>query len=147
LPAIPRRFALLAPLALAACAMHPAAPDAVKTAAGGIDWAQAQSLTVKMMDFAYTPAHLDLKAGQPVKLTLVNDGSDLHDFSSPAFFAAASYRQGSTVPAGGKIAVAKGQSAEIDLVPGATGQYPLECTEFLHTLFGMTGTIAVSAAN
>jgi hypothetical protein len=71
--------------------------------------------------------------------------SGLHAFSAPSFFTAASFRQGTSLPAGGKIAVAKGASAEIDLVPGAPGQYPLECTEFLHGMLGMTGKIAVSA--
>ena len=80
-----------------------------------------------------------------VKLVLVNDGTDRHDFSAPTFFAGASLRQGSTGPAGGKVSLAKGQSAEIDLVPGAPGQYPLTCTEFLHEMFGMTGTITVAA--
>jgi uncharacterized cupredoxin-like copper-binding protein len=86
-----------------------------------------------------------LQSGQPVKLVLANSGSGLHDFAAPAFFAASSFRQGGTAPAGGKIAVAKDKTAEIDLVPGTAGQYPLECTEFLHTMLGMTGTITVSA--
>ena len=95
--------------------------------------------------FDFTPSALSLQSGRPVKLVLANTGSGLHDFSAPAFFIAASFRAGGTVPAGGKIAVAQGKTAEIDLVPGGAAQYPLECTEFLHTMLGMTGTITVSA--
>ena len=32
---------------------------------------------------------------------------------------------------------------DITLTPRATGTYKIECTHFLHSLFGMTGTIVV----
>jgi uncharacterized cupredoxin-like copper-binding protein len=141
-------LALLAPLLiLGACASRPAAPDHMQPAATSIDWGAAKAVTVKMTDFDFTPSEVDFEAAQPVKLVLVNDGTDRHDFSAPAFFATAALRQGSAGPAGGKVLLAKGQSAEIDLVPGAPGQYPLTCTEFLHEMFGMTGTITVTAAS
>jgi uncharacterized cupredoxin-like copper-binding protein len=141
----PRGLALLAMLALGACASHPAAPDHVQAAPATIDWTAAKTVTVKLTDFDFSPSQLTFQSGQPVKLVLANNGSGLHDFSAPAFFAASSFRQGGAVPAGGKIAVGQDKTAEIDLVPGAAGQYPLECTEFLHTMLGMTGTITVSA--
>ena len=144
--AAPRSLALFVMLALGACATHPATPDPLATAAASTDWSAAQTVTVKMTDFAYSPKQVTLPSGQPVRLILVNNGTDLHDFSSPGFFAAASYRPGGTMPRGGKVAVEKDKTAEIDLVPGAPGQFPLECTEFLHTLFGMTGTITVTPA-
>jgi uncharacterized cupredoxin-like copper-binding protein len=142
-----RTLGLLAFLALAGCASHPSKPDAMQAAPAGIDWGAARTITVKMTDFDFTPSTVGFESGQPVKLVLVNDGTDRHDFSAPAFFAGASLRQGSAAPAGGKMAVDKGKSAEIDLVPGAPGQYPLTCTEFLHELFGMTGTVTVTAAS
>ncbi len=142
--AAPRSLTLFAMLALGACATHPSTPDRLQTAAASIDWSTAKTVTVKMTDFAYAPKQVTLPGAEPVRLILVNNGTDLHDFSSPGFFAAASYRPGGTMPKGGKVAVEKDQTAEIDLVPGAPGQFPLECTEFLHTLFGMTGTISVT---
>jgi uncharacterized cupredoxin-like copper-binding protein len=146
LPAM-RCVALLMVLALAGCASRPSKPDALPTAAADIDWTAAKTVTVKMTDFDFTPSTVSFEAAQPTKLILVNDGTDLHDFSAPAFFAGAALRQGSTGPAGGSVAVGKGKSAEIDLVPGAPGTYPLTCTEFLHEMFGMTGTITVTAAS
>jgi uncharacterized cupredoxin-like copper-binding protein len=141
------RLAVLAFLVLAGCASHPAPPDHLQPAAASIDWNAAKTVTVKMTDFDFTPSAVSFEAAQPVKLMLVNDGTDRHDFSAPAFFAGAALRQGSSGPAGGKISLAKGQSAEIDLVPSAPGAYPLTCTEFLHEMFGMTGTITVTAAS
>lgn len=146
MPVVLRSLALLALLVLAGCAAQSSKPDALPAAAANIDWSAAKSVTVKMTDFDFTPAKLSFEAAQPVKLMLVNDGTDRHDFAAPAFFAASSLRQGSTGPAGGKVSLAKGQSAEIDLVPGAPGAYPLTCTEFLHEMFGMTGAITVTAA-
>ena len=131
---------------LGACASHPAAPDRMPAAIASIDWAAARTVTVRLSDFDFAPSDLTFAAAQPVRLVLVNDGSGVHDFSAPAFFAAASLRPGSTAPAGGKVTVAKGQSAEIDLVPGAPAKYPLTCTEFLHDMLGMNGSITVADA-
>jgi uncharacterized cupredoxin-like copper-binding protein len=141
-----RCLAVLALLALAGCASQPSKPDALRTAAADIDWNAAKTVTVDMTDFDFAPSKVTFETAQPVKLMLVNDGTDRHDFSAPAFFAASALRHGSMGPAGGRVAVDRGKSAEIDLVPGAPGTYPLTCTEFLHEMFGMTGTITVTAA-
>jgi len=137
----------LALLALAGCASQPSKPDALPAAPANIDWNAAKTVKVDMTDFDFIPAKVSFESAQSVKLMLVNDGTDHHDFSAPAFFAASSLRQGSTGPAGGKVSLAKGKTAVIDLVPGAPGNYPLTCTEFLHEMFGMTGAITVTAAS
>ena len=36
-----------------------------------------------------------------------------------------------------------GQSADITLVPERPGTYPLRCTHFMHSAFGMRGSITV----
>jgi uncharacterized cupredoxin-like copper-binding protein len=110
-------------------------------------WDGAQTVTVKLSDFKFTPENLNLRLRAPVRLVLVNDGSDEHDFAAPAFFSAVMYRPGNMVPADGRIIVAKGATKEIDVLPVAAGTYDLECTEFLHTLFGMTGSITVAAVS
>lgn len=114
----------------------PAPPD--------IDWNKADTMTVKLSDFEFSPDHLSLRVRTPVRLVLVNDGSGDHDFSAPEFFQAVMYRPGSVVSAKGNIMVGENQTKEVDLLPIATGTYKLECTEFLHRLFGMTGTIQVT---
>lgn len=139
-----RRFASLACLALAACASPtPRAPSPALRSASEVDWAQARPVTVRLTDFAFTPDHLSFVAGVPLHLTLVNAGSGTHDFSAPLFFSTAAYRPG-TAGAGGDLTLKTGQTAELDLVPEQAGTYPLECTEFLHATFGMTGTIEVT---
>ncbi len=108
------------------------------------DWANAPVVTVELTDFAFTPDTPKFTAGKPVRLALTNHGTDVHDFSAPAFFATASFRDGEALPVNGDVALKKGQSTEIDLIPGKPGHYDLECTEFLHSAFGMTGAIDVA---
>lgn len=120
------------------------APSAVDATAN-IDWSQAQTLTVRMTDFEFSPDHLALRLNTPVRLILVNEGSGTHIFSAPKLFAVSAFRAGSTPPADNKIAVGKAQTKEIDLVPKSPGVYPLRCTEFLHAMFGMTGVIEVGS--
>ena len=128
-------------LLLASCSttkvLRPPAPT-------DVDWSSAQTVTVKLADFEFQPERVALKVRQPIKLVLVNTGSDVHDFSAPEFFSAVMYRPGSVVGPDGRIEVAEGKSAEVDIVPIAEGTYDLTCTEFLHALFGMTGKIEVT---
>jgi len=108
-----------------------------------IDWSKAETVTVKLTDFEYSPAYLRFHAGIPVRLILINQGTGKHDFSAPEFFSAVTLRPGSSAPAEGGIDVAKNETKEVDLLPVATGSYKLKCTHFLHSMFGMHGVIEV----
>jgi plastocyanin len=98
--------------------------------------------TVRLSNFAFDPEHLRLKANVPVVLRLVSDGGR-HDFSAPAFFSSSGFLPGSSAPPDGDIAVGSDETVEVGLIPEKTGVYPLKCTHFLHSLFGMHGTIEV----
>ena len=134
----------LVALLLASCvgtsALRPPAPP-------DTDWGKAETVTVRLADFEYQPEKLQLKVRQPIHLVLVNTGSGEHDFSAPAFFSAVMYGPGSVVAPNGDIVVPEGQTKSVDILPIAGGTYDLECTEFLHSLFGMTGKIEVDAGN
>jgi uncharacterized cupredoxin-like copper-binding protein len=143
MPKLPRCALLLMMAALAACASKgPQKPLSAADAA--VDWSKAKLIDVAMTDFEFTPSKLTFTAGKPVRLVLTNGGTDRHDFSAPAFFSDAAFRAGGTVPAKGGVSLAKGEKAEVDFVPGKAGQYDLDCTEFLHDVFGMTGHITVA---
>ena len=103
---------------------------------------EIQTVTVSLSNFAFDPEHLRLKANVPVRLRLVNAGGR-HDFSAPAFFAASSFAPGSSAPPDGDVSVGSDDTVEVALVPRKPGTYPLKCTHFLHSLFGMHGTIVV----
>ena len=101
-----------------------------------------ETITVRLSNFAFNPEHLRFKANAPVRLRLVSEGGR-HDFSAPAFFATSSYLSGSSAPPDGDIEVRSDETVEIAMVPQKPGKYPLKCTHFLHSLFGMHGTIDV----
>jgi uncharacterized cupredoxin-like copper-binding protein len=124
---------------LAGCA---AAPPPGPNVDAGPAAAGTTQITVALSDFAFTPDHIVLHAGTPVRLRLVNESGGGHDFSAPALFAKSSFTDGAA-PANGRIEVAAHQTADVTLTPRVPGTYPLECTHFLHAMFGMTGEIQV----
>jgi plastocyanin len=102
-----------------------------------------ETITIQLSNFDFTPEHLRLKAGVPVRLRLANVSGGGHDFSAPAFFAASGFPAGVAAPPDGTVPVGSHQTVEITVVPRTPGVYHLECTHFLHSLFGMHGTIEV----
>jgi uncharacterized cupredoxin-like copper-binding protein len=99
-------------------------------------------ITVKLSNFAFAPDQLHLRANVPVLLRIENDSTGGHNFSAPALFSASIFPD-STPPTNGKVEVGPKSSMEIVLVPRVPGTYRVECTHFLHSLFGMSGNIVV----
>lgn len=108
------------------------------------DWQQAEVVQITLSNFAFTPAALHLHKGQAYRLHFINEGSGGHNFSAPEFFKAA---QIDSDDAGklnrGTVDLEKGEARDIRLVPAA-GSYAVKCTHFMHTTFGMKGTIDVN---
>ncbi len=104
---------------------------------------QRATVSVTMENFKFEPNPVQLRAGVPTLLHLVNTASGGHSFTAPEFFAAAKVAPASqTLIHDGKVEVAKHSAVDIELTPAA-GQYPLKCSHTLHAAFGMTGTIVV----
>ncbi|MBC7986040.1 MAG: cupredoxin domain-containing protein [Sphingomonadaceae bacterium] len=122
------RALILLPLILSA--------SATATAQGG----RAQTVEVQLSSFDFTPDTIQLHAGQPTVLHLVNNGNGGHNFSAPDFFAAATDVSGPVRE--GTIEVPGHQTVDVRLTP-ASGTYRLRCTHTLHTTFGMSGEIVV----
>jgi uncharacterized cupredoxin-like copper-binding protein len=100
---------------------------------------------IALANFKFTPTMIALKAGQPVTLHFVNNGSGGHDFTAPEFFKAATMDAATRAKLGkkGRIDLSAGENADVTLTPKA-GTYKVKCGHFLHAGFGMTGTITVS---
>ena len=104
---------------------------------------QPATVTVTMQNFKFDPSAIQLRAGAPTILHLVNTAGGGHSFSAPQFFAAAKVAPASRVLVrDGTVQVPKHSAIDIALTPAA-GQYPLKCTHTLHAAFGMKGTIVV----
>jgi nitrite reductase (NO-forming) len=91
----------------------------------------AQQLTIRGLDaMRFEPNVITVRAGQPVELTLQNDGSNDHDF-------ALSDGVGQPV----KVVVKGGQSATSTFTLDKPGTYSFTCSQFGHAGAGMQGTI------
>jgi uncharacterized cupredoxin-like copper-binding protein len=132
------RWALLSVLALtlAACSSSPSLTQ----------------IEVKAAEFTYTPAEIQVQAGQTVELTLTNLGSVEHAFtvldmpieegtvvSTPAGHAVATLVPATTV----HVAAAAGESASVVFTPTEPGSYAIECDIPGHRENGMVGTLVV----
>lgn len=133
-----RRLAMPRIPLLAACALALAAPGAAAQ-----QQPAAETVTVALTSFDFAPETIRLPPGRPVLLRLENRSSGGHNFSAPAFFAAARVDPASAgLVRRGAVEVPSRQVREIRLVPAA-GRYRLRCTHTLHTAFGMKGIIVV----
>jgi uncharacterized cupredoxin-like copper-binding protein len=125
-------------LALFVPALFLAAP-----AAAAPDWRQAREYDVLLTSFDIEPARIELKAGEPVRLRLINKGGTPHSFSAERFFATSEVRRREKpLVASGKVVVAPGDMREILLVPQA-GTYDARAGNLFHRLMGMSSRIIV----
>jgi plastocyanin len=117
---------------------------AIASAAVAASAQPAETLAVHLSNFEFNPDQIRLRAGVPIHLLLVNDSGGGHNFTAPGFFAASTLVSG-VAPHDGTVEVPGGATVELTMIPRMPGTYKLECTHFLHSLFGMTGTIVVEA--
>lgn len=105
-------------------------------------WAHPRVVTVVMVDDRFEPNQVTFHRGQPTELRLENHGHDMHEFTAPAFFQAATLRDRHVLASGGvEVVVQPGKSARVLLIPGKPGTYRLTCAD--HDWDGMVGTITV----
>ena len=123
---IPLALSALLPLAAHAAALQP----------------KAEPMTVVMVDNRFEPDHLVFHAGKTYDLLLENHGSELHEFTAPAFLKAATIKDKNLLANGGTdIVVQPGQSVHVLLVAPPKGPYDLTCAD--HDWDGMVGNIVV----
>jgi plastocyanin len=104
---------------------------------------QPVTVAVTMSNFKFDPQTVQLRAGVPTVLHLVNTAGGGHSFSAPQFFAAAKIAPASqALVRDGTVDIPKHSAVDIALTPAA-GSYGLKCTHTLHAAFGMKGAIVV----
>lgn len=112
-------------------------------AAGAPEWRQARDFEVRLSNFDIEPAAMTLRAGEPVRLRLVNVSQAEHSFSASEFFRAAEIRgRDAQAISRGSIIVPAGDVREVVLVP-APGRYRARCSNLLHWILGMRSEIVV----
>ena len=121
----------------------------VPTVLAGVNWSDAQSVTVQLSEYQFEPSDLVFKESAPYRLVLHNTGNGSHTFVSEGFFQAiAAYK---LISPDGEIATPYLKSIEVPsqtekellIVAVRKGTYPLECSVLLHDTFGMEGQISI----
>jgi plastocyanin len=109
-----------------------------------------QRVTIHLRDFRFDPSTITLKSGETAEVTLINDGTVLHEFVIPSF-----HNLTVDLESNGVIAETLG-IVEMELPPKATvvlrftpeepGTHPFACHAKKpkdHFAAGMTGTLIV----
>ena len=125
-----RLFVLIASIAMAG-------------SAAAQEWRTAPEYDVLLTSYDIAPERIVLKADQPVRLRLVNNSNQRHDFTARAFFRNARLRgRDRKLVEGGSIEVGPLATETIAIVPKA-GRYRVASRNLIHRLLGMSGTIVV----
>lgn len=125
---------------------------------GGEEEAGEQVVTVTARDIEFGTERIEVTAGQPVVLTLVNEGALDHDFSIVEIpltgevvgAAEEEEMEGHDMTMEAEeldvhVSAAAGESATITFTPSEPGEYEYFCTVAGHKESGMTGTLVVVA--
>ena len=108
------------------------------------DWSHAQPLTIELSSFKFTPATVALEHGTAYRIHFVNKSGGGHDFAAKEFFADSDIAPEDRAKIrSGSIGLGGGESADIRLAPLRAGTFKVHCTHFMHSTFGMIGSIAV----
>lgn len=125
---------------------------------GGEEETDEQAVTVTAQDIEYGTERIEVTAGTPVDLTLVNEGALDHDFSIveiPLTGEVAGAEEEEEMEGHDMtmemeeldvhVSAAAGESATITFTPSEPGEYAYFCTVAGHRESGMAGTLVVTA--
>ncbi|MCH7889495.1 MAG: cupredoxin domain-containing protein [Proteobacteria bacterium] len=120
-----------------------------KARVAAAEWSKAETVTVALSEFRFTPQELEFRKGAPYRLRIENRGKLSHTFDAEGFFAAIAVQK---VRSGGsetalpyvkRLVVASEEATDLYFVAVTPGTYDLECSVPLHDTFGMTGRIVI----
>jgi plastocyanin len=116
---------------------------AMSPAAAAPEWRQAREYDLLVSSFDIQPAKIRFKAGEPVRLRLINNASIAHRVSAKGLFKSAEVRaRDASAVANGNVTVGSGETREILIVP-APGRYTVTSGNLLYRLMGMRAEIVV----
>lgn len=115
------------------------------------DWDAKETIEIDLAEMSFTPKDTVLKVGQPYVITVVNKGTEKHEFTAEEFFTTIAFRKAEDAsgefkgPAPLEVEVFADKSIELFLIPTKAGVYDLVCLIKGHFEKGMFGTITVVA--
>ena len=108
----------------------------------GIDWSKVDVVTVVMMDYAFSPPRVTFRHGVPTRLHLINNGTEIHDFTARDFFKTVDLRDAKVIASSGiGVAVEPHQYKDVEFIARLPGHFVLTCAD--HDWAEMRGDIVV----
>jgi uncharacterized cupredoxin-like copper-binding protein len=116
-----------------------------------------QAFSVVAKEFAFTPAALTVKAGQPVSINLQNTGAVEHDWSVREIEISGEAKSNGDATSGHTmggmgdepklhVAAGTGGKGTLTFTPSKPGTYEYYCTVAGHKEAGMVGTLTVASS-
>jgi uncharacterized cupredoxin-like copper-binding protein len=147
---------LLAFVVVWAAACSPAADGHVDDMDQAALGAEVREIVVDADDFSFSPAQIEVRVGEPVRLIFTNAGALEHDWSI-THIAATNVHEESDHSAGHDahmhsmgddpdlhVSAMPGQSGRLEFTPTEAGTYEITCTVAGHHEAGMVGTLVVT---
>ncbi len=115
------------------------------------DWSKMEDVHIELRDQGFIPDKLRLKAMQPYRLTIVNNGANTHYFNAPEFLRSIAARKAEVKNQAEIKAeyfsqfeiMRRGGEIELYFIPVAKGSYRVHCHLENHAAEGVEGTITV----
>jgi uncharacterized cupredoxin-like copper-binding protein len=103
-----------------------------------------QDLQITLSNFSFNPNSFRLQRTMTYAIHLTNSASGGHSFSAPGLFAAVTVAPEDRAKiVNGKVEIPAGQTVDITVTPMMAGSYPIVCSHFLHSTFGMKGEAVI----
>jgi uncharacterized cupredoxin-like copper-binding protein len=100
---------------------------------GAVGCAKQASTTLRLSEFRVSPEQVNVTAGKPVTLALINSGKIEHNWMLD--------HAAGVVPI--QVVLASGEGTSVTFTPEATGTFRYWCTIPGHAPAGMVGTLIV----
>lgn len=115
------------------------------------DWSTTKDVSIELRDQGFIPSNLKLTAMQPYRLTITNNGSNIHYFDAPEFLHGIAARK---VEVKGQTEIKaeyfsafelmrRGGEIQFYFVPVVKGTYRVHCHLENHAAEGVEGTITI----
>lgn len=139
------------PHVMHANATHEAPLPQRKEILAGADWSKIENVRIELRDQGFIPKDLQLKAMQPYRLTIVNNGANTHYFNAPEFLHSIAARK-IEVKNQAEIKaeyfsefelMRRGGELDLYFIPVTKGSYRVHCHLEGHAADGVEGVIAI----
>lgn len=111
---------------------------------------EVQAITIRLSEYQYAPAHVELRKNRPVELRLVNEGKVLHEFVTDALGDTAVDVEGAGVVVAARgleeLEVPAGSTVVVRFTPKKSGEFGFRCEAedpVSHHDSGMKGVLTV----